>query len=82
MRRSLLPKGLYWLCVVFWLFVAVSSTSRPAYAYVDPGTGLFLLQMVGSTFAGMMFLLRKRVRQFLGRFFSRFAEAKGDSVER
>jgi hypothetical protein len=82
MRCSWTIKGLSLLCITFWVFVLVSSTAQPAYAYVDPGTGLFLVQMVGSTFAGMMFLLRKRIRQFLGRFFSRFAEAKGDSVER
>lgn len=82
MRWSLLAKSLYWLCVFSWLFIAISSTAKPAYGYVDPGSGLFLAQMIGSTFAGMMFLLRKRVRQFLGRFIGRFAEAKSDAVER
>lgn len=81
MGRSLLEKGAYLLCVIAWLFVVVSSTARPAYGYVDPGTGLFLFQMVGSTIAGMMFLVRKRVRQFFARFFGRVPEVKGESVE-
>jgi hypothetical protein len=82
MGRSLLGMGVYLLCAIAWFFVVIASTARPAYAYVDPGTGLFLAQMVGSTFAGMLFLVRKRIRQFFGRFFGRTAEAKGEAIER
>lgn len=82
MRRLSLGKSLYCLFAAFWLFVMVNSISKPAYAYVDPGTGLFLAQMVGSTFVGTMFLLRKRVRQFMGRLFGRVAEEKGETAER
>lgn len=82
MGRTSLAKSLYSLCVIGWIFVLLSSTAEPAYAYVDPGSGLFLAQLVGSTFAGMMFLVRKRVRQFLGRFLGRFSEAKSDALER
>lgn len=79
---SQLIRGLFWLCVIAWLFILVSSTAQPAYAYVDPGTGLFLAQMVGSTFAGMVFLVRKRIRQFFGRFTGRLADPKGDAPGR
>jgi hypothetical protein len=79
MRLSFLGRGLYGICIVVWLFLLVSSTAHPAYGYVDPGTGLFLAQMVGSTFAGMLFLVRKRIRQFFGRFTGRAADTKGDA---
>jgi len=65
--------------VLVALFVWFDATAQPAYAYVDPGTGLFLFQMVGSTFAGMMFLLRKRVRRLFGLFSKRITEANGNS---
>lgn len=66
MGLRLLKEGLFLLCFVFWLFVLVNSTAQPAYAYVDPGAGLLLFQVMGSTFAGGMFLLRKRILDFLG----------------
>jgi hypothetical protein len=55
-------------CVVLWLLVLLNATAQPAYAYVDPGSGLLLIQMVSSTFVGITFLLRKRVREFFRRF--------------
>lgn len=82
MRSVVLSKTLFGLLAVLWLFVLLSSTAHPAYAYVDPGTGLFLAQMIGSTFAGMVFLVRKRIREFLGRFVGRVAEGKGDASGR
>jgi hypothetical protein len=81
MRLSWLMKGIYGLCAGLWLFVVLGVTARPAYAYVDPGSGLLLAQMVGSTFAGAMFLLRKRIRQLFGRLSGRQTEAKNDAVE-
>jgi hypothetical protein len=55
-------------CVVLWLLVLLNATAQPAYAYVDPGSGLLLIQVVSSTFVGITFLLRKRVREFFRRF--------------
>jgi hypothetical protein len=66
--RFLLRKSLCVLCVALWLMAVLIATARPAYAYVDPGAGLLFMQMVGTTFAGITLLLRKRVRQFFGRF--------------
>jgi hypothetical protein len=61
-------KVLYYGFVMFTLFVVVNALAQPAYAYVDPGSGLLAFQVLGSTLAGMSFLLRKRIRQFFGRF--------------
>lgn len=49
--------------VVVWLFAVICVVAQPAYAYVDPGSGLFLVQIIGTTFVGATFLIRKRVRQ-------------------
>jgi len=68
LMRSL-RRGLYLASVVIWLFAALSVVARPAYAYyIDPGSGLVTLQIVSSTFVGIIFLIRKRIRQVFERF--------------
>jgi hypothetical protein len=37
------------------------TTERPAQAYIDPGSGLLALQMLGATVAGGFFLLRHKL---------------------
>ena len=39
--------------------------AQPAYAYVDPGSGLFAFQIISTTMAGMIFMLRRRLRSIL-----------------
>jgi len=39
--------------------------ARPAYAYVDPGSGLFAVQLIGTSIAGMIFLIRRRLRRII-----------------
>lgn len=68
MRVSVFEKALYGIFILTILLVAISAVAQPAYAYVDPGSGLFALQVVGSTFAGIGFMLRRRIRRFLERF--------------
>jgi hypothetical protein len=46
------------------ILVVLSAVARPARAYVDPGSGIFILQILTSTFAGMIFMLRKRLNAF------------------
>ena len=82
MKLGSVAQGMYCLCVLFWFLLLLNATARPAYAYVDPGAGLLMLQMLGSTLAGAMFLVRKRIRQLLGRISRRFAEADGDIAQR
>jgi hypothetical protein len=66
--RCFLARSLYGFCVLLWGLIALNSIAKAAYAYVDPGSGLLLIQIIGSTFAGMTFLLRKHIRQFFARF--------------
>lgn len=46
----------------FLFFLAAAQ--RPAYGYVDPGSGILVLQFVSSILGGGIFFLRKRLRQF------------------
>jgi hypothetical protein len=47
------------LQVVVFLIAA----TKPANAYVDPGSGLLFLQVGGSMLAGAMFALRAKIRK-------------------
>lgn len=60
--------SLYLTTVSIWLLAVLVVTAKPAYAYVDPGSGLFAIQIIGSTILGFAFLARARIRQFFGRF--------------
>lgn len=70
------------LCLTAVLILAVlCALAQPAYAYVDPGSGLFALQIVSSTFAGMIFLLRKRLRSVFGKVAIRFGLKSEDAAK-
>ena len=50
------------------LFLVVVGLSRDAYAYVDPGTGSYLLQILVAGFLGLLYALRlswARLKDFL-----------------
>jgi hypothetical protein len=68
MIGRVLGHSFYGLLVAVWVFAALCISARAAYAYVDPGSGLFFLQIIGSTVLGFTFLIRRRVAQFLHLF--------------
>jgi hypothetical protein len=37
--------------------------AKPAYGYVDPGSGLLAVQVGGSMLAGALFILRSKIRK-------------------
>lgn len=37
---------------------------RPAYAYIDPGSGILACQAIGAFFTGTLFYFRRRIRNF------------------
>lgn len=39
---------------------------KPAHAYVDPGSGLLVFQVLGSMVAGAVYFLRYRIRKLFG----------------
>jgi hypothetical protein len=48
------------------MLLLLACVARPAYAYVDPGTGLLAIQVGGSMLAGALLMLRSKVRKLLG----------------
>ena len=65
-RHKALAKGLYLASGALLVFATTNLIAQPAFAYVDPGSGLLLLQVIGSTFVGVVFLIRKRIGQAFG----------------
>ena len=75
-------KCMYCAGFLVWALALTCAVAQPAYGYVDPGSGLFLFQVIGSTFVGMTFLLRKRIRQFFDLFGRRSSKPGINVVER
>ena len=55
--------------------------SAPAHAYIDPGSGTFLVQILAALFFGALFYLR-RIRDFFIRLVSPRRREKDDAEER
>jgi hypothetical protein len=51
------------LVTVLQIVAVLCASAQPAYAYVDPGSGLFALQIISTSFAGMIFLIRRRLHR-------------------
>lgn len=45
------------------LVVLLAALAKPAYGYVDPGSGLLAVQLGGSMLAGGLFVLRSKIRR-------------------
>ncbi len=61
---------LYWLhtpltfsLVTLQILAVLGAFEQPAHAYVDPGSGLLAFQILSTTFAGFIFILRRRVHK-------------------
>lgn len=48
---------------VLEMAVLLAALARPAYGYVDPGSGLLAVQVGGSMLAGALFILRTKIRK-------------------
>jgi len=68
--RIIKARGLLKLIYLFAGIVQIaaifSAFEKPAYAYVDPGSGYLLLQIAGSMLAGAAFFVRHRLKRMLG----------------
>lgn len=60
------PRLLLIVLGVFQVVALFFAAEKPAYAYADPGSGLLLIQIVSSTVAGALFILRARLRKLFG----------------
>jgi len=54
---------------ILLVLVVLCALAKPAYGYVDPGSGLLALQVISTTFAGVGFLIRKRIRSLFSAIF-------------
>jgi hypothetical protein len=48
------------------VFGLLAVLTKPAHAYVDPGSGLLFFQVAGSMLAGALFVLRSKLRKIFG----------------
>lgn len=48
------------------LAVLLAAFAKPAYGYVDPGSGLLAVQIGGSMLAGALFVVRSKLRRLFG----------------
>ncbi len=52
--------------IALQVLAVLCALAQPAYAYVDPGSGLLAFQLVSTTFAAILFMVRKRIRRLFG----------------
>lgn len=70
---------LAFLLLVVQVMAVLCAFTKPAYAYVDPGSGLLAFQILSSTFAGAIFMVRKRLRNLFNKI---HLEEKSHHAER
>lgn len=63
MTRTL--RCVYAVLTVSQFLLLLAAIEKPAYGYVDPGSGILLVQVLSSTLGGVVFFLRKRLRRYL-----------------
>ncbi len=60
------------ICLTVFLLLGISfSLEQRALAYVDPGSGLLILQSFGAMFTGALFYFRRRLKSYFTRTRSR-----------
>ncbi len=52
---------------VFTIVCLVVATSRPAYGYIDPGSGFLAIQTLASVAAAFGYFLRRRIKALFTR---------------
>ena len=68
--------------IIFVLFVYWVTVSTPAYAYIDPGAGSIILQVLLGGVAGALVLGKlylSQLKDLLGKLFRRSGGSKTDS---
>ena len=65
MSARCLVRTMWFALGMLQIAAVVCAFERPAQAYVDPGSGYMLLQVIGSMFAVAIFYLRHRLRRLI-----------------
>lgn len=71
--RQLMTRGLF---LIFFLLVFL----KDIYAYIDPGTGSYVLQLLIAAFVAASFMVRlfwKKIKMFFARLFKRDSGNEG-----
>jgi len=68
----------FYLATMLFLVALCVATERQAHAYIDPGSGMLILQQVGAAFAGVAFFFRRRIKALFVR--TKPAEDKTESA--
>jgi hypothetical protein len=63
----MLKRSVLYLLGFLQIVVFLAAASKPALAYVDPGSGLLAFQVGGSMVAGALFVLRAKIRKLFRR---------------
>jgi hypothetical protein len=66
-RFFLRLKIAYYVVTLGMLFSLSLALEPRAYAYVDPGSGLLMLQAAGTVLTGVLFTLRRRIKSLFTR---------------
>lgn len=57
----------YYAVTLAFLLCLTLSFERQAHAYIDPGSGLLMLQAAGTIVAGALFTVRRRIKALFTR---------------
>lgn len=60
--------------IIFYLFLLLFGCSNPAYAYIDPGTGSFVVQILVATAIGILISIKSfwiNIKTFFINIFSK-----------
>jgi hypothetical protein len=77
-RQYLGPPAAVVALVAAWLAAAFTP---PAHAYIDAGSGMLVLQMIGALFAGGLIVFRKAVGHFFRRLLGKPISEEKDEGE-
>jgi hypothetical protein len=64
---GLMKRSLSALLTIFSCLCLMVATERRAYAYIDPGSGLMVLQTITTVLAGVGFFLRTHIKALFNR---------------
>jgi len=63
--------------VLFWIVALQVALSRNAFAYLDPGTGSFIFQVLVAAFIGGLFTIKSYCQKIKDFFINHFSRKQG-----
>ena len=69
------------IAIVFFINIIILLQASPSYAYLDPGTGSFALQMLIASVVGGLFFLKRMWAKIKGIFSTKKCEKSDEKIE-